>query len=107
MFPEFFTNMRNLFGTDAQDTAVMVRVAEEQRQRLELMAADPLRKPYVNRIQAGERWHDVPSVAYIEPHMPDRSMLDPRSAIIVCKQCDSSIFAVHSGSATTGTPRFP
>lgn len=164
MLPEIFTTMRKLFGTEPRDAAVMSRVAEEQRQRLERMAADPLRKSYGNRIEAGECWHDAdialnvdaaatnvcehlrpverlmresgidiriatvqrisanclvnfeklerhlnlaPSVAYIEPHIIDRSMLDPRSAIIVCNQCESSIFAMHRDSATTATPWFP
>lgn len=47
------------------------------------------------------------SVGYGEPHIPDRSMLDPRSAIIMCDSCTSLIFAVHSDVATPKTPWFP
>ena len=164
MIPEFLRNLRELFGTEARDAAVMARVAEEQRKRLAAMATDPIRQPYVMRIEAGEHWQDAditfnidptatnvcehlrpieqlmrrskidlriatvqrilanclvnfdkltlamkfaPSVAYIEPHIPDRSMLDPHSAIIICKTCESGIFAVHADSATAATPWFP
>jgi len=47
------------------------------------------------------------SVAYGEPHIPDRSMLDPRSAMIKCDRCTSIIFAVHRDTATPETPSFP
>lgn len=49
----------------------------------------------------------APPVAFLTPHMPDHSTLDPRSALIICDQCASSIFTEHSDSTTTETPRFP
>ncbi|MEO7997892.1 MAG: hypothetical protein ABI852_10630 [Gemmatimonadaceae bacterium] len=49
----------------------------------------------------------VVGVAYLEVHVPDRSMLDPRSAMITCSICNSYIDVVHSDVATPDTPWFP
>ena len=37
----FFSNIRDLFGTEARDAKVMARVAEQKRKRLTELAADP------------------------------------------------------------------
>lgn len=49
----------------------------------------------------------VVGVAYVEVHIPDRSMLDPRSAMITCSICNSYIDVVHSDVAAPDTPWFP
>lgn len=46
-------------------------------------------------------------VMYVDVLIPDRSMLDPRSAWIACSVCDSVINVVHADSATPSTPWFP
>lgn len=61
----------------------------------------------VNFEKLGHQLNLAESVTYIKPHIPDRSMLDPHSAIIVCSGCNASIFAVHSDSATQNTLSFP
>ncbi|MGV3710526.1 MAG: hypothetical protein ACO1Q7_16975 [Gemmatimonas sp.] len=35
------------------------------------------------------------SVSYSEPHFPERSMSDPRSAMFFCATCTSTIWCVH------------
>ena len=49
----------------------------------------------------------VAGVAYVDVHLPDRSMLDPRSAMITCSICHSFIDVVHRDVATADTPWFP
>ena len=160
----FFSGILDFFGTGARDAKVMARVAEEQRQRLAEMAADPVRRRYVERIVRGEHWSDADiafnedanatnvcehlypierlmritkfdlryvyplrisanclvdqdgfdlavrppeCVAYLEPHFMERSHLDPRSAMIMCRTCNSIIDVVHRDSANPDTPTFP
>ena len=147
------SNIIDIFFGKARDARILARVAAEKRQRLAGMAADPLRRKYVERIARGEYWSDeeiafnddpaatgvcvhlrpieqlmreqqidikpvyplriranclvdpvklgirpppVVGVAYLHVHMPDRSMLDPRSAMIMCSICSSCIEVVHS-----------
>lgn len=47
------------------------------------------------------------SVSYSEPHFPERSMHDPRSAMFFCSACASTIWCVHSDVAKSNTPWFP
>jgi hypothetical protein len=47
------------------------------------------------------------SVSYSEPHFPERSMLDPRSAMFFCSVCTSTIWCVHTDVAKASTPWFP
>ncbi|MEP6835297.1 MAG: hypothetical protein ABJB74_18070 [Gemmatimonas sp.] len=49
----------------------------------------------------------VEPIRYMEPHIPDRSMLDPRSAMFVCSRCVSTIRTVHLDSVKPDTPSFP
>ena len=58
MSSDILSSIRDLFGSEARDAKVMARVAEEKRQRLAAMAADPVRRRYVERIERGEHWHD-------------------------------------------------
>ena len=120
---DFFNNIRDWFGTEARDAKVMARVnatnvCEHLRPIEQLMRASriDLRIATEHRItvnclinfeKLSHQLNLAESVTYIEPHIPDRSMLDPHSAIIVCSGCNSSIFAVHKDSATQNTPWFP
>ena len=59
MSVNFFSSVRDWFGSEARDTSVMARVAEERRQRLAAMAAGPAGRRYVELIEGGEHWHDA------------------------------------------------
>lgn len=50
-----------------------------------------------------------PTVAalYVERHDIDRSYLDPKSALLHCVACNSTLWVVHAEAASETTPWFP
>lgn len=111
---EYWSDEEIAFNEDVNAVGVCEHLHPiEQRMRAEGI---DLRPVYPLRIRAnclvdpeklGIKPPPVHGVAYVDVHIPDRSMLDPRSAMITCSICNSYIDVVHSDVATPDTPWFP
>jgi hypothetical protein len=61
----------------------------------------------VDEVALKARFAPAASVSYAEPHIYDRSLEDPPSALVACDACSSRIFVVHPSQADASTPMFP